>query len=409
MGFEIRTITEADIEQYLDVLGIAFGADRNDGEADRLRQVLGLDRASAVFDRGRIVATMGSYRLDVVVPGGADVAAAGLTRVTVAATHRRQGLLTAMIDAHLSEAEADRRPISVLWASEAPIYGRFGYGSASENVAIDIDAGTAGIVAPRERDELSIVSAEEAAPVLADVYDRARTRRPGFLKRNDAWWEQRILSDRDHDREGNSSLRRVVARRDGDPVGYVLYRQKPQWDDHDLPQGTNHLVELVALDHRAEHNLWWYLSSIDLFPNVKIWTEPSDTILPRIARNERAVVRRTNDGIHVRIVDVATALEARRYDAAGNLAIAVTGPSAADAGAGTFRLIVDDDGWATCRPTEDEADVSISVTGLGSLYLGAGSIPGLLLRGELTGAPDHVDQLRRCFAWPVAPWCNDLF
>ena len=77
------------------------------------------------------------------VPGG-TVPAAGVSWVGVLPTHRRRGVLSALMDHQLtSRARAGREPMAVLWASEPQIYGRFGYGLASRHWSTTV---------PRERD-----------------------------------------------------------------------------------------------------------------------------------------------------------------------------------------------------------------------------------------------------------------
>ena len=58
---------------------------------------------------------------------GATVPAAGVTIVTVHPTHRRRGILSTMMDRQLADLHERGEPIAVLRASEAAIYGRFGY------------------------------------------------------------------------------------------------------------------------------------------------------------------------------------------------------------------------------------------------------------------------------------------
>ena len=60
-----------------------------------------------------------------------DVEADALTGVTVAATHRRRGLLSRMIAQSLQYAKDAGDPFSVLIAAEWPIYGRYGYAPAA--------------------------------------------------------------------------------------------------------------------------------------------------------------------------------------------------------------------------------------------------------------------------------------
>ena len=76
--------------------------------------------------------------------------ASALTAVTVAPTHRRRGLLTEMITGDLRESTDRGEVVSILLASEYPIYGRFGYGAATELATYAIETEALGFVAPSE-------------------------------------------------------------------------------------------------------------------------------------------------------------------------------------------------------------------------------------------------------------------
>ena len=52
-----------------------------------------------------------------------------ITDVTTSATHRRRGLLRRLIEDDLDDAVAQGVPVAALTASEATIYGRWGFGA----------------------------------------------------------------------------------------------------------------------------------------------------------------------------------------------------------------------------------------------------------------------------------------
>ena len=93
------------------------------------------ERAWGVRDRGRWVATLRSERRRFTSPGPeggtCELSAHALTNVTVAATHRRRGLMAQMLDGSLRDARQRDEPVSILIAAEWPIYGRFGYAPAT--------------------------------------------------------------------------------------------------------------------------------------------------------------------------------------------------------------------------------------------------------------------------------------
>lgn len=413
MSVEIRAITEDELEPYMAAIGTVFGEVRGEGEADRIKEVVGLDRTFAAFDGTRIVGTMGSYGLGLGVPGAVDVKAAGLTRVTVAGTHRRQGILTAMMEVHFEDAAANNEPVGALWASEMAIYGRYGYGLASDNVAIEMDCRLARLARPTAPDALTQLDPAEAAETLPPLFEQIRRNRPGHLSRDQTWWTHRTLADFEFMRHGAGPLCHVVASRDGEPVGFVLYRHKMKWDSNELPAGTIEVLELSGVDPEAEHTLWSHVSSLDLYPNLSVWSQPVDSMVPSLAQNQRAVLRKTNDGLMVRVLDLCQALSTRRYDQPGELILSITdAPSAIRSVAGTYQLVVDTDGTATCKPADAAPEVTVSCEVLGASYLGhvtGGRVAAYQATGQLSGDAAAIDRFRRLFAWPVAPWCNEIF
>ncbi len=423
MAIEIRPIGDDELDRYMELCQMAFGGKPEDGEAERIRRVIGLDRVQAAFDVGadgtRMVATMAAYGLHLSVPGtdGPDrpgdgrppgVAAAGLTRVAVAATHRRRGVLSAMIRAHLADAAANGEALSTLWASELAIYGRFGFGPASDALRLHYDSRQVGLRPPERPDEVVYAEGDEAERILPDLRERDRIGRPGHFHRTGTWWSLRSLADHEFWRDGASPLRIVIARREGRPVGYAAFRQAPRWTDHDLPDGEIKVIEAVGLDLRARHTLWWFLSNVDLHPRVSYWSLPTDSELPWLAANQRAVIRHLTDGLQVRVLDVTGALEARRWAEPGTLTFHLddeTWPSAA----GGYRLMVADDGTARVERSDDEPELRLHPAALGALYLGSRPPGPLATAGWLAGDGEATARAGRLFAWPVAAWCDEMF
>ena len=420
MSFEIRPIVESELGRYMDLCQTAFGERPEEGEAERISEVIGLGRVHAAFDGHRMVATDGAYGLHLSVPGTerdptggpgsrpAGVAAAGLTRVSVAATHRRRGVLTALIGAHFADAADRGEALSVLWASELPIYGRFGYGPASDAHRVSDDNRQAGIRPPPDPDDVAYADDDEAREVLPALREQDRRERPGQFHRSDTWWRWRSFPDHPAQQDGASPRRTVIARRDGRPVGYATFRQAPRWTDHDLPDGEIRVIEAVGLDLRARHTLWWFLSTIDLHPRVSVWSLPLDCELPWLATNQRAVIRHHTDGLQVRVLDVVAALEGRRWAEPGQLTFSIDDPHHPTA-AGGYRLTVSTGGQARVERSDDEPELRLHPAALGGLYLGSRSPEPLAVAGWVDGDREARDRARQLFAWPVAAWCDELF
>ncbi len=146
------------------------------------------------FDGERMVGHAGGLPFTTAVPGGALVATTGVTRVGVLPSHRRRGVLTAMMGRQLRDARARGDVLASLRASEAPIYGRYGYGMAGSYVNWKIDtrrgAFTGSVDDPGT---ISLVDRDDWMQVAAAVYARAE-RRPGWIDRP-AWRIRRSFGD----------------------------------------------------------------------------------------------------------------------------------------------------------------------------------------------------------------------
>ncbi|MEO7262091.1 MAG: GNAT family N-acetyltransferase, partial [Jatrophihabitantaceae bacterium] len=83
------------------------------------------DRVFGGYAEGRCVATLRTFPTTLTIPSGtadcAELPIDALTQVTVAATHRRQGLLTQMLTQSLQDAKDRGEVASLLRAAEWPI------------------------------------------------------------------------------------------------------------------------------------------------------------------------------------------------------------------------------------------------------------------------------------------------
>ena len=135
-GLETRPISAEEFPAFFKVLVEAFGDEFRDDECEVEALVFEPERSLAVFDEDAIVGTTAIFSRELTVPG-AVIPVAAVTMVCVAPTHRRRGLLTSLMRRQLTELhENEGEPVAALWASEAAIYGRFGYGPAARGARL---------------------------------------------------------------------------------------------------------------------------------------------------------------------------------------------------------------------------------------------------------------------------------
>src|SRR3954469_10638485 len=167
---EPAPITADEIPEFRDAVGAAFHNDTSQHHLERMRKTLEPERTLARRDDGRIVPATGIYTRRMSVPGG-EVPVAGVTQVGVRPTHRRRGMLTTLMRRQLEDVrEAGDEAIAALWASEAAIYGRFGYGMATLTADIIISAPDAAFRTPPERADVRLTVAPEAVDLMRPIH-----------------------------------------------------------------------------------------------------------------------------------------------------------------------------------------------------------------------------------------------
>jgi predicted acetyltransferase len=406
MTTDLRVLRPDDWDEWYGKLELAFGGVAESAEERALWSDLSEhERFIGAWDGDECVATAGAFTFRVTVPGGASVQAAGVTMVSVASTHRRRGVLTSMMRRQLDDVRSWGEPLAVLTASEPVIYGRFGYGIATQQLRAEIDTSRVRLSVPDGTDDVRLRLVKPDAPEVRDaceaVYARQVAVRPGMLERRPGW-ERLPLLDPESDRKGSSPLQCVLAERDGEVVGYARYFNKPDWDAAG-PKGTIELRDLEALDPAAYAALWRLLFEVDLTSTVKTYNRPVDDAWQHLVSDIRRCDVGLRDSLHVRLVDVGAALEARTYQAPVDVVFEVE-DAFCPWNEGRWRLTGDAKG-ASCARTADAPDLALSVRELGAAYLGGVSLTSLAAAGRARELRQGaLAEAALGFSSVVAPW-----
>ena len=406
--FPVRPIGNDDWTAFLETDSVAFGASMPAELQDLERGLFEADRCIGAFDGATPVGIAAAYSFDLSVPG-AVLPAAGISWVAVLPTHRRRGVLRTLMTHQLHDIhESGREPLAILWASEPPIYGRFGYGLASRAYALEVLRSPRALRADVPTDpnlRLRIVPADDWK-VTADVYALVTRQRPGMLARDERWWS-RAVRDLPSMRDGRSALRCVVAEDDNGVRGYARYATTPDWTPG-RPQGTVHVREVAAVDAPASALLYRYLFDQDLMGKVDVWNLAVDDPLLLWLDNIRSASPRWLDALYARLVDVPTALRSRTYATPVDVVFQVT-DQICPWNDGRWHLVAGAD-RVSCEPTDQPADLSMSVTELGAAYLGGTLLTDLARAGRVVEhKPGALPTTSTAFQSSPAPWCPVIF
>jgi predicted acetyltransferase len=350
-------------------------------------------RVYGTISDGEVVGTAQSYRSRMAVPGGV-LPTALVTRVGVRADHTRRGVLTGLMRAQL---ESLAEPLALLHASEAVIYGRFGYGMASRERTVSISRHRAALRpgAP-EGGRVRMLVGDELWKTLPDVYEQIGVQRPGWVQRPGFLWSnyRTWFTKRDAHAVGV-----VHTGPDGDD-GFAVYSVHRSGDDTTL-----RVIDLQAGSVAAWAALLRYLLGVDLVHRITLWGRPVDDPVEWVLTDYRAALTEgVEDESWLRLVDVPTALAARSFSGPGSVVIEVRDELLP---ANSGRYLVSADG---ATRTDAAAQLVVDVDALASLYLGDVRPSTLALAGRITvldvAALSLADGL---FTTPVVPWTGSGF
>jgi predicted acetyltransferase len=407
-----RLIDPGELDAVVDLTATAFGVGPVAPPDYRARATTGVevDRTFVVDDGTDVVGTGAAYSFELALPGG-TVPVAGVSEVGVRPSHRRRGILTALMDALFDQAIDRGEPLAALTASEGGIYRRFGYGVAARYQSVTVQrARSAELVTVPAAGQVRLVDEAEAEAALPAVWERHWRRFPGEVRRTPTWW--RVLAlDPESQREGASA--RFVAVHDdghGAPDGFATYRIKHDW----RAEGSRHQLiveDVAAADDGVEAALVRYLLDVDLISVVHWPAAPLDLSLRwRLADSRALQVTAEADHLWLRPVDLARCLASRRYGAEGGLVVEVV-DAARPALGGRFRLEAGAGGSeARCDRTDAEPEVALAMADIGALLLGGVSWATLRRAGlvdeRVVGAVARADAL---FRTERAPFCGSDF
>jgi predicted acetyltransferase len=413
MSHEIRNPREDELGAYIGCIRTAFLGDREVTTEEAVWKAAHMDitRAFCPFPDGNLSGTSRTFPTELTVPGGATIPAAAVTEVSVLPTQRRKGFLNQMMKAMLDDARERGESVAILLASEWPIYGRFGYGPATERVAFDINTRTARFREPRSG-SVEMVDVQTIRSIAPEVYEQFRLKNVGSLSRDPEWWDLILnVLMRPGGTVPKNRVRVVWRDDDGDARGYAVYDAVEDWSGGS-PSGVLHVREMFGATPEADRELWRYLCEIDLVETLHAHGRPPDDPLPlHLVNGRQVLVSSRADHLWLCVLDVIATLEARTYGVDGRLTLQIADPAT---GKETRYSLEVDGGRA--HVVEDtaavgaEADLEVGLSAVGAAYLGGTSWSALSAAGWVKEvSPGSVMKADAMFAIRPLPYLTTNF
>lgn len=381
------------------MIGLPRLASIDDELLDRLFEP---NRAWGAFENGQLVGTTNSYSGRIRVPGGSWLPQAAVTHFGVFPTHVRRGIGRALMLGQLRAAREAGELVATLRATEATIYGNFGYGVANETVGYEIDRAKT-----RLRSEfvsagtLRLISDNATWPIQMRIYERQPAPRPGTISRPQRWWDGAIARQA----FAAEPVYVAVCGDAGHETGYVRYR--PLFNEPWVASSARTVIvdDLVAHTDEAYVVLIGYLLSLDIAHRILLPVWPVDDPLPHMLTNRRgAQLTGIRDETWLRMLDTEAALRLRSYGMADTVVLEVVDTEIPE---NSVRLAI---GTDCVEPSRATPHAVTSVAALSAAYLGGTRWWQLAAAGRVEISDQrHLISLDHLFAVDRSPFSGTMF
>lgn len=376
-------------EQGLEVWHSYIQADRT-----RLRRIMSEEqRPFGLQDHP--VATFASW--DGTINTGTELAPTNfITDVTVQASHRRRGLMNQLMTTDLTEARERGDVFAVLTATDARIYGRFGFGVTATARRIEINTGSRFQLRTEPTGRAVFADAASITELRRELFEKFHSQQFLSVGRAAHYWGAKFDWSTQKPRDERAA---VHYDEDGTPDATMVFEIM---DDHIK------IIDLLGLTPRAEIELLRLIGQAEGHEKV-IWPRCHDPRhpLPWAMVDSRVVQTiKEFDTVWIRILDAERALTSRTYDVDGEAVIALT--DRLDWCTGTYRIKVTG-GRAEVSRTDDAPDATLTMEGMSPLYSGIQDAVGLAAAGLAEGTSEGLARVSHLFGKAEPPVAASIF
>ncbi|MGO1385562.1 MAG: GNAT family N-acetyltransferase [Arachnia sp.] len=319
-----------------------------------------------------------------------------ITDVTVQASHRRRGLMNALMSTDLAEARERNDVFAVLTATDARLYGRFGFGVTAGARRLEIESGPKFQLRTEPVGHSVFTDPSHIAELRQKIFQTFHTHQFWSVGRANHYWTSGF---------------------DWNTQQPIPQRGAVHFDEHGEPDATLvfsvtedslKIVDLIGTSTGAEIELLRLLAHGEAHETI-IWPRCHDSRHPLPwALEDSRVVRTTKefDTVWVRVLDVERAVEMRQFDHDGSVTLEIRDKQ--DFCSGTYEISVEG-GQATAVRTTGAADVAMDVAAFSTLLSGLQGAVELGVAGVAFGSRESLHRASRLFAKDNPPVSASIF
>ena len=334
---------------------------------------------------------------------GIDAPVAGVSFVGTLPVFRRMGCLRKIHTRHFELMhEKGERPISILFASQATIYQRYGYAIVSTQNSYEIEPGNIQFKSLKHLNKTGKLKQlhKDEVDILDKIYRNFTTQRTGYLIRDKFKWETGVLNPPS---APDTVFDKVVYEENGIPLGYVIYTVEPHLQGHKIS-----IRDMAWLSISAYYGIWSYFTKMDLANKIHWRQAPSDDPLPHlIVEPMRLNIKRTR-GFLSRIVDIEKAIPFRGYNEDGELVFSIVDDEMCPWNNGTWCLKIKD-GKGAIEKTDMQPEAAMTINSFAMIFSGQISATRAMRMGMIDVIKeDAVPVYDRLLKTLYMPFCCDI-
>ncbi|GAA1414134.1 UPF0256 protein [Glutamicibacter uratoxydans] len=354
--------------------------------AHQLRCTMVFDRSAQLPSRHAAapVHTYASFPGTLNAGGRQPVPLHKISAVTVSPTHRRRGILSAQMRDDLAYAASQGFALAGLTASEATIYGRFGFEVATRQQRFTLKCEGGLKLRGQLPGTVVDIDAQQFTEQYRDV--AARAQQATFGSVDGALYDEGYALGRwdGYETLAKPKHMRFAASYDqqGTLDGFITYKFAG-WDKEPARMVVH---KLIAVNPAARIKLLAYVANHDLVHEVYASGPLDDPLRLMLADERSSTVRSVDDVLWLRVLDVCAAFSRRGYWREGAVVLQVADELGFAEGRYLFDIGQDSVVVEPLEPGEqawpEVPEIALGVRELAGLYLGTTSLDQLLAVGR---------------------------
>ena len=396
-----RPHTDLEFPEFILAESRAFGTHVEDNgqcsaTLDYLKKSRPAGNSVVAIDNGAIVGTSAWINASISLSNASPIDCGLICFVSVDVNHRRQGILTEMMKHLLLKLDQQRAPLVALWASEANIYGRFGFGVATEEEHLSFNRLLVNLLDCNYVAKANFLDSDQVVVVAKSLWTYNQRVRSGLPSLSESMWS--LYFHKLNVKKGKwSPCFYIKAEDEVGKTGLLAYRT--------YEGETNSLmVELImSSSPPTEKALWRAVLSTDLYENIAVNHVTVDSPFWWMVDSPREIIRQKHDALWLRLINVESSLSSRFYKHDGELVILVEDKFLNKSE--IYKLSVSN-GRGNVSKVKGRSDISMDIRHLSSLFLGGFSFYELWISKKITASdPSKIKLADYIFGVSLKPWC----